>query len=437
MRVGDGRQQPRHVRHPSHLSAHSADSAQATIRLGESRSSSQLSKCTRQAYRRRGPRSLRPDWRWSSTMCLGASTGDRCRCDRLDKFSSRLGSSPTRYRKTFALAAAVLASVASIAGCNNPVASNSPGSSPSATAGSASTSATGTTSYTGVVDAVSPSIVLIQTSEGLGSGVIYDGSGDIVTNAHVVGDATQFMVTTSNGKQFQATLVGSYPPSDVAVIKATNPSGLNPAKWADSSQLQVGQVVLAMGNPLGFQSSVTEGIISGLGRTVSEPGGAVLTNVVQTSAAINPGNSGGGLVNLQDQVVGMPTLAAVDPQVGSAAPGIGFALSSNTVQDYANQIIKNGKVVDTRRAYLGVQVGDVQNPSGVVVLAVLPNGPAAQGGVQTGDVITAVNGKPVTNSAALAEVLANLSPGSEASLTVTRNGQNMSLKVILGTLPAG
>jgi S1-C subfamily serine protease len=191
-----------------------------------------------------------------------------------------------------------------------------------------------------------------------------------------------------------------------------------------------------MGNPLGFQSSVTEGIVSGLGRTVSEPGGEVLTDVVQTSAAINPGNSGGGLVNLQDQIIGMPTLAAVDPQVGSAAPGIGFALSSNTVQDYSNQIIKYGKVVNTHRAYLGVQVGDVQSPPGVVVLAVMPGGPAAQAGIQPGDIITSVNGTAVTSSAALSQVLANLSPGAVATVTVNRNGQSMSFKVTLGTLPA-
>jgi S1-C subfamily serine protease len=321
--------------------------------------------------------------------------------------------------------------------CSNPIGSGSSSPAPSGTAQSTSSTAGGAaTSYTSVVNAVSPSIVLIETTSGLGSGIVYDSSGDIVTNAHVVGTATQFTVTASDGKQFQASLVGSYPPSDVAVIKVANPTDLHPVQFGNSGQLQVGQVVLAMGNPLGFQSSVTEGIVSGLGRTVSEPDGAVLTDVVQTSAAINPGNSGGGLVNLQDQIVGMPTLAAVDPQVGSAAPGIGFALSSNTVQDYANQIIKDGKVTNTHRAYLGVKVGDVQNPPGVVVLAVVPGGPSAQAGVQVGDIITAVNGQSVTSSAALSQALANLTPGTQATLTVNRNGQSMSLKVTLGTLPA-
>ena len=282
---------------------------------------------------------------------------------------------------------------------------------------------------------VSPSIVLIETSAGLGSGVVFDSSGDIVTNAHVTGASQQFTVTGADGKRYQATLVGAYPPSDVAVIKASG-SGLKPAQWADSSKLQVGQVVLAMGNPLGFQSSVTDGIVSGLGRTVSEPDGAILTNVVQTSAAINPGNSGGGLVNLQSQVIGVPTLAAVDPGMGGAAPGIGFALPSNTVKDYARQIITNGKVTNTHRAYLGIQAGDVTSGgSGAVVIAVVPGGPAQSAGVQQGDIITAIDGQRVTSSSALAAQIANLAPGSTAALSINRNGQSMTVKVVLGTLP--
>lgn len=290
-------------------------------------------------------------------------------------------------------------------------------------------------SYVAVVSAVSPSIVLIETSSGLGSGVVFDSSGDIVTNAHVAGNSQQFRVTTSDGKQYPATLVGAYSPSDVAVIKASA-TGLRPAQWADSSKLQVGEVVLAMGNPLGYQSSVTEGIISGLGRTVSEPGGAVLTNVVQTSAAINPGNSGGGLVNLKSRVVGIPTLVATDPQIGGVAPGIGFALPSNTVVDYGGQIVKNGKVVNTHRAYLGVQVGNVTGSAGVVVLALVAGGPARAAGVQVGDMITAINGHATPNAGALAEQLATLNPGDVATVAIKRSGQDLTVKVTLGSLPA-
>lgn len=325
-----------------------------------------------------------------------------------------------------------LAAVFLLVGCSNPVGSNPSSPSPTGGVAGASSAAQG---YTAVVAAVSPSIVLIETSAGLGSGVVYDTAGDILTNAHVVGSATQFTVTAGDGKQYSATLVGAYAGSDVAVIKVSN-GGLKPAQWGDSSKLQVGEVVLAMGNPLGFQSSVTDGIVSGLGRTIPEPDGAVLTDMIQTSAAINPGNSGGGLVDLQGQVVGMPTLAAADPQMGGAAPGIGFALSSNTVVDYAKQIIQNGRVVNTHRAYLGVQVGAITGETGVVVLAVLAGGPAATAGIKEGDVITGIDGHAVTNPTALSEQLAALTPGSTAIVAINRGGQSMSVKVTLGTLPA-
>ncbi|HSS92484.1 MAG TPA: trypsin-like peptidase domain-containing protein [Candidatus Dormibacteraeota bacterium] len=324
-------------------------------------------------------------------------------------------------------AAMLLGTVVFVAfACNSPFASTSSG---------PSTSAGVQAAYTSVVNAVSPSIVLIETSSGLGSGVVLNEQGDIVTNAHVLGSASSFRVTSADGKQYPATLVGAYVPSDLAVIK-TSATGLRPALWADSSKLQVGLMVLAMGNPLGFESSVTEGIVSGLGRTVTEPDGAILANLVQTSAAINPGNSGGGLVDLHDQVVGMPTLGAVDPQMGAAAPGIGFALPSNTVTDYANQIVKNGRVVNTRRAYLGVQLGDVTGSGGAVVLGFASNSPARSGGVQVGDIITSIDGQPIGSSTALDERLAGLAPGDTATLAIKRNGQGLSVKVTLGTLPA-
>ena len=307
--------------------------------------------------------------------------------------------------------------------CNGPSLSASSSSSPVTTA-----------SYQSVVEAVSPSIVLIESSAGLGSGVVYDTNGDIATNAHVVGSASSFRVTTADGKMYAATLVGAYVPSDIAVIK-TSGASLRPAHWADSSTVHVGQIVLAMGNPLGLQSSVSEGIVSAVGRNVTSPDGSVITNMVQTSAAINPGNSGGGLVNVQSQVIGMPTLGAIDPQLGSAVPGIGFALSSNTVTDFTDQIIKNGKVVNTHRAYLGVQLGDVTGSTGVVVLGLVPSGPAGTAGVQVGDLITAINGKPTPNTPAMAEQLAHLAPGDSATLSITRGGQVTSVKVTLGELP--
>src|SRR4051794_13375160 len=178
--------------------------------------------------------------------------------------------------------------------------SGGPGSSAAGSIGPGGSSVGGTTGGTGagdltlletefeqVVGAVSPSIVVIQTSEGLGSGVIFDAQGDIVTNAHVVGTATSFKVTTSAGNRYDATLVGKFVPDDLAVIKVSG-GNLPAATFGDSSMAKVGQIVLAVGNPLGLQGSVTEGIVSAIGRTVTEPGGASLTGVLQTSAAINP-----------------------------------------------------------------------------------------------------------------------------------------------------
>src|SRR6266566_8820059 len=187
-------------------------------------------------------------------------------------------------------------------------------------------------------------VVEIETSAGLGSGVVYDGKGDIITNAHVVGNFKTLKITLANGT-YDGTLVGSFPANDLAVVhvKGTTP---HPATFADSSKLQVGDFALAIGNPLGLRSSVTEGIVSSLGRTVSEGNGIALSSVIQTSAAINPGNSGGALVDLEGRVIGIPTLAALDPQLGGSAPGIGFAIPSNVVSDIAGQIVKNnGKVV--------------------------------------------------------------------------------------------
>ena len=186
-----------------------------------------------------------------------------------------------------------------------------------------------------VVRAVSPSVVQIRTSQDLGSGVVFDARGDIVTNAHVVGNATRFVVTLASGDSHPATAIGRDAANDLAVIRIAG-ARPRPATFADSSQVEVGDIVLALGNPLGLRSSVTEGIVSAVGRSVPEGDGVTLSSVIQTSAAINPGNSGGALVDLSGRVIGIPTLAALDPQMGaSEAPGIGFAIDSNTVRRVA------------------------------------------------------------------------------------------------------
>jgi putative serine protease PepD len=189
-----------------------------------------------------------------------------------------------------------------------------------------------------VVKAVSPSVVQIRTPQDLGSGVVFDARGDIVTNAHVVDNATRFIVTLSSGDSHPATAIGRDAANDLAVIRIAG-ARPRPATFADSSRVEVGDLTLALGNPLGLRSSVTEGIVSAVKRSVPEGNGATLSSAIQTSAAINPGNSGGALVNLSGEVIGIPTLAALDPQMGaSQAPGIGFAIDSNTVRRVAGAL---------------------------------------------------------------------------------------------------
>ncbi len=293
------------------------------------------------------------------------------------------------------------------------------------------------TSFERVVQTASPSVVLIETTEGLGSGIVMDQEGHIVTNAHVVGTARSFKVTLPTGQTRSATLVSSFPPDDLAVIDAEG-SGFKPATFADSSKARVGDIVLAMGNPLGLQSSVTQGIVSALGRTVSEPGGAALPGAIQTSASINPGNSGGALVDLRGEVVGIPTLAARDPQGNAAAPGIGFAIASNIVTDIAGQIVREGRVVNSHRAFLGVSLagGETGQP-GAVVASVEEGGPAAAAGIKAGDQILAIDGKETPNASAVAEALASQTPGKRVSLSIRHpDGGTEDVTVTLGELPS-
>jgi putative serine protease PepD len=283
-----------------------------------------------------------------------------------------------------------------------------------------------------VVDSVSPAVVQIQTSAGLGSGVVYDGKGNIITNAHVVGTFKTFKITLANGT-FDGTLVGTFPANDLAVVhvKGTTP---HPATFADSAKLQVGDFALAIGNPLGLRSSVTDGIVSSLGRTVSEGNGVAISSAIQTSAAINPGNSGGALVDLQGQVIGIPTLAALDPELGGAqAPGIGFAIPSNTATKIAEQLIANGLVIRSGRAYLGVRVATIVG-GGVLVSAIAPGGPAAKAGIEKGDIILAVAGQRTPTADVLVSLLATLHPGQQVPVKVLRRGKEVTVTVTLGEL---
>jgi S1-C subfamily serine protease len=286
-----------------------------------------------------------------------------------------------------------------------------------------------------VIKQASPSVVEIQTDAGLGSGIVYDSKGDIVTNYHVVAGSTTFTVTLSNGHSYPATLVGSYQPDDIAVIKV-NATGLTPATFGDSAQLSVGDFVMAMGNPLGLQSSVTEGIVSALNRQVSEPTGNVLPDAIQTSAAINPGNSGGALVDLNGEVVGIPTLEATDPQLGGAAGGIGFAISSNRAKVIADQLIASGTVTSSGRAYMGVQLSDGAN--GPTIVLVKSGGPAAAAGVAVGDVVLSIDDTLTPDTATLIEAVAAHHPGDVVKLKVQhQDGTTATVSVTLGELPQG
>lgn len=285
--------------------------------------------------------------------------------------------------------------------------------------------------YEQVVQHVLPSVVQITTNGSTGSGVVYDSSGDIVTNEHVIGTATTVEVVDSVGnKTLMAKVVGEFAPDDLAVIRVeSDASSLKPAAFANSSDAQIGEIVLAMGNPLGLTDSVTQGIISATGRTVGsgEPGGgkALITAAIQTSAAINPGNSGGALVNLEDQVIGVPTLAATLPgEGGGLAAGIGFAIPSNTVKNIANQLIKTGKVTNSDRATLGItaQTAASENgtPAGVAVLAVDSGGTAAKAGVEAGDTIVGIDDQSVRSLQELESALSTLSPGNNVTIKYTK-----------------
>ncbi|MFD4635465.1 S1C family serine protease [Streptomyces sp. NPDC058284] len=342
--------------------------------------------------------------------------------------------------------AATLACVAALAlvgGCSS---SDSGGSGRSTTQAAPAAASDLQDDYQKVIKDVLPSVVQVDAGDSLGSGVVYDGKGHIVTNAHVVGKEKRFKVTTATGEQaLSATLVASYPEQDLAVIKVGDvPKGLKAAEFGDSAKAEVGQIVLAMGSPLGLSSSVTQGIVSATGRTVSEGRtgggtGATIANMVQTSAAINPGNSGGALVGLDGKVIGIPTLAASDPEMGNgAAPGIGFAIPSSMVRTVADQIVKDGKVTDSGRAALGITgrtvLDDDYRPAGVAVAETRQGGAAAEAGLRAGDIITGLGGTDITTINSLSEALAAAEPGQKTKVTYVRDGSEKTADVTLGEM---
>jgi putative serine protease PepD len=326
--------------------------------------------------------------------------------------------------RLFVPAAAALAVVTAATACSSGTSASG------AVTGSADDSASRLQAqYEQVVRDVLPSVVQISTTDSTGSGVVYDNNGDIVTNEHVIGGAKTVQVQESVGnKSLTAKVIGEFAPDDLAVIRVEDDaSSLKPARFANSDSAEIGEIVLAMGNPLGLTDSVTQGIISATGRTVGsgEPDGgkALITAAIQTSAAINPGNSGGALVTLDNEVIGVPTLAARLPDQGGAAPGIGFAIPSNTVKNIANQLIKTGKVTSSDRASLGITAqtaaSESGEPAGVAVLAVDPGGTADNAGVKAGDVIVGIDGDSVSSLQDLEGTLGQMPPGTKVTIHYT------------------
>jgi serine protease Do len=274
--------------------------------------------------------------------------------------------------------------------------------------------------------------------QSLGSGVIVRKDGTILTNNHVIQGADEIRVTMSDGRSFEAKLVGTDPKSDLAVLKMQNaPADLTPLPFGDSNKLRLGEVVIAIGNPFGVGQTVTMGIVSALGR--ANMGIVDYEDFIQTDAAINPGNSGGALVNLKGELVGINT--AILSRSGGYQ-GIGFAIPSDMVESIIGSLIEEGKVV---RGWLGVMIQDLtpelakalelEQTSGVLVSEIMPDTPAAKAGIRAQDVIIEVAGKKMSSSAQLRREVAAHRPGSKVEMKIVRDGDEDTVTVELGQLP--
>ena len=267
-----------------------------------------------------------------------------------------------------------------------------------------------------------------QESQAEGSGFVIDGDGHIATNQHVVDGANSITVTFADGKKAGAKVVGTDASTDVAVIKVDAPkSELHPLQFADSNGVLVGDGVVAIGSPFGLEGTVTTGIVSALNRTIQAPNNFTINGAIQTDAAINHGNSGGPLLDSDGHVIGIN--AQIESDSGGN-DGVGFAIPSTIVQRVAQQLISSGKVA---HAYLGVQLSD--GNGGAQVGQVVSGAPAADAGIRTGDVVTAIDGKAITGADALVTAVDGKKPGDTVTLKVRRGGSTSDIKVKLGTRP--
>ena len=292
------------------------------------------------------------------------------------------------------------------------------------------------------VERVAPAVVNIAVQQrsknqpreiaGNGSGFVITPDGFILTNSHVVHGATRIVVNLSGGGDYPAQLIGDDPETDLAVIRIDAPQLVH-VRLADSESLRVGQLAIAIGNPFGFQASVTAGVISALGRSMYSQSGRLIDNIIQTDAALNPGNSGGPLVNSAGEVIGVNT-AMIRP-----AQGICFAIASNTARLVAGWLIRDGRI---RRSYIGVagqnvplhrrliRFYDLPLETGVLVVSIEKNSPAERAGLREGDLIVVFNSQPVASVHDLHKVLVGEQIGVSATLTVIRHTEKLELPIL-------
>jgi S1-C subfamily serine protease len=302
------------------------------------------------------------------------------------------------------------------------------------------------TAVTSAVERMSPSVVHIEVHQnagrtrsgepserqGGGSGFVFTPDGLILTNSHVVHEASRIAVTAIDGRRMPAALIGDDPASDLAVIRVDEP-GLTAAALGDSQKLRVGQIVIAIGAPYGFQSTVTAGVVSALGRSLRSYSGRLIDDVVQTDASLNPGNSGGPLVDSVGRVVGVNTATILPAQ------GICFAIGINTAKFVASRLLRDGRI---RRSYVGlsaqtvpvhrrvVRFYDLSKETGALALSVEQNSPAKRAGLREGDIIVALEGQPVAGVDDLHRLLTEVRVGVSCSLTVLRWTEKLELKVV-------
>ena len=301
---------------------------------------------------------------------------------------------------------------------------------------------------TAAAERVSPSVVNVEIRQrpddrqpspsrpmelrGSGSGFVFTPDGFILTNSHVVHRASRLGVTLPDGRSFEAHLIGEDPDTDLAVIRVTA-DGLVPATLGDSKSIRVGQLVVAIGNPYGFQCTVTAGVVSALGRSLRSHSGRLIDDVVQTDAALNPGNSGGPLVTSRGEVIGVNTAVILPAQ------GLCFAIAINTAKHVAGLLIRNGKI---RRGHIGVAGQNVTLQrrlvhqhslavtSGILVISLEPKGPAHRAGLREGDVIVAYGSHPVASIDELHRLLTEEQVGTKIGLTFLRSGEKLTLEVV-------